>query len=146
MAGFRAVNEHERTALLTGASGFVGRPALTALMARGFRVHAVSRLIPSEIPAGVAWHKTDLLDLAQRRSLMEKVRPSHLLHLAWYVEHGRFWTAPENDEWVAASLDLMRLFTEEGGRRIVFTGSCAEYDWSGDTSAPWRETRACRPA
>jgi nucleoside-diphosphate-sugar epimerase len=140
------VNENERTVLITGASGFVGRPSLAALMARGFRVHAASRLIASEIPAGVVWHKADLLDSAQRRTLIEKVRPSHLLHLAWDVEHGRFWTAPDNAEWTAASLDLLKLFAEQGGRRAVFTGTCAEYDWSKGATAPWREDRACRPA
>lgn len=146
MAEFPAVNGHQRTVLVTGASGFVGRPSMTALVARGFRVHAVSRHIPSQIPAGIAWHNADLLDPLQRRALIAKLRPSHLLHLAWYVEHGRFWTAPENDLWVAASLDLLKHFSEHGGQRAVFTGSCAEYDWSGDTQGHWRETRACRPA
>jgi nucleoside-diphosphate-sugar epimerase len=140
------VNGSERTVLITGASGFVGRPALAALLSRGFRVHAASRRVPPQIATGIAWHSADLLDAAQRRALIELVRPSHLLHLAWYVEHGRFWTAPENDAWVAASHDLLKCFVEQGGRRAVFTGSCAEYDWSGDTSVPWRETRACRPA
>jgi nucleoside-diphosphate-sugar epimerase len=53
-----------------------------------------------------------------------------LLHLAWYTEPGKFWTAPENLDWVAASLFLYRTFLEAGGRRALFAGSCAEYDWS----------------
>jgi nucleoside-diphosphate-sugar epimerase len=146
LAGLHAVTETSRTVLLTGASGFVGRPALAALLSQGFRVHAVSRHVPAEIPAGVEWHSADLLDTKERRQLIEAIRPSHLLHLAWYVEHGKFWTAPENEIWVAASLDLLNLFAEAGGRRALFTGSCAEYDWSLGGSKPLSETDPCRPA
>ena len=135
-----------RTVLLTGASGFVGRPALDALLTRGFRVHAVSRRAPALLPGHVRWHETDLLDAHARRALIEQIRPTHLLHLAWYVEHGKFWTAPENDVWLQVSLDLLRLFGEHGGQRAVLTGTCAEYDWTRGSLAPLRESDPCRPA
>ena len=61
--------------------------------------------------------------------------PDHLLHLAWFTEHGRYWEALENLDWVAASLTLARAFHERGGRRMVMAGSCAEYDWSVPDSA-----------
>jgi nucleoside-diphosphate-sugar epimerase len=140
------MNELGRDVLLTGASGFVGRPALAALVARGFRVHAVSRHAPPGIPVGVVWHTGELLDPEERKRLIDTLRPTHLLHLAWYVEHGKFWSAAENDKWAAASLELLRLFGEAGGRRAVFTGSCAEYDWNRGGSDPFRETDPCRPA
>jgi nucleoside-diphosphate-sugar epimerase len=135
-----------RTVLLTGASGFVGRPTLTALLAQGFYVHAVSRTPPSRTPDGVTWHVTNLLDPEARRRLIEATRPTHLLHLAWYVEHGKFWTAPQNEDWVAASLDLLKLFADHDGRRAVLSGSCAEYDWTCGGNLPLRETDPCRPA
>jgi nucleoside-diphosphate-sugar epimerase len=65
--------------------------------------------------------------------LMQAIRPTHLLHFAWYAEHGRFWSALENLDWVAASLRLARAFSEVEGRRAVLAGSCAEYDWTFDT-------------
>ena len=135
-----------RTVLLTGASGFVGRPTLTALLAQGFHVHAVSRTPPSKTPDGVTWHVTNLLDPEARRRLVEATRPTHLLHLAWYVEHGKFWTAPENEDWIAASLDLLKLFADRGGRRAVLSGSCAEYDWTRGGNLAFRETDPCHPA
>jgi nucleoside-diphosphate-sugar epimerase len=139
------VSEPTRTVLLTGASGFVGRPALDALLARGFDVHAVSRRAPPATGAGVRWHNAELLDASARRGLIARTRPTHLLHLAWYVEHGKFWTAGENSDWVEASLDLLQLFAEYGGRRAVLSGSSAEYDWARDTILPIRETDPCRP-
>jgi len=60
---------------------------------------------------------------------MESIRPSYLLHLAWFVEAGKYWLSGENFRWVEASLTLLRLFQEFGGRRAVMAGTCAEYDW-----------------
>nr|USU30085.1 NAD(P)-dependent oxidoreductase [Methylobacterium sp. OTU13CASTA1] len=126
--------------LVTGASGFVGRHALPALAARGFEVHAVAR---SPIPGAVV-HAADLLDAAERRALLADVAPSHLLHLAWDAEPGRYWTSPSNLDWVAASLDLARSFHDIGGRRFVGVGTCAEYTW-GDPRFD-EATSPCRPA
>jgi nucleoside-diphosphate-sugar epimerase len=63
-------------------------------------------------------------------ALINEVRPTHLLHLAWYAEHGAFWHSTENFRWVEASLGLMRAFRASGGQRAVMAGTCAEYDWS----------------
>lgn len=115
--------------LLTGASGFIGRHALAALRARSYEVHAVARSLPP-VQADVLWHVGDLLDPAVAPALMRKIRPSHFLHLAWYAEHGLFWTAMENFRWVGASLNLLDAFRAVGGQRVVMAGSCAEYDLS----------------
>ena len=115
--------------LVTGASGFVGRQTLEPLLERGYEVHAVARR-PIEVPS-VTWHAADLLGPGAAGELVGEVRPTHLLHLAWYAEHQRYWKAPENLEWVGASLLLLRAFAERGGVRAVVAGTCAEYDWSG---------------
>lgn len=118
--------------LLTGASGFVGRHCLSSLAARGYEVHALSSKGPNGIPAlpGVSWHRSDLLDKTQVSLLLEQVRPTHLLHCAWYAVPGKYWNAPENILWVEASLHLLQSFAAVGGQRVVGVGTCAEYDWS----------------
>src|SRR2546425_5889811 len=123
--------------LVTGATGFIGVGCLPRLRARGYRVHAVSSrarvpvLAPSarESDAAVTWHQVDLMDPAQTARLLETVQPTHLLHLAWYVLPGQLATAPENFQWVQASLELLRRFGEGGGRRVVMAGSAHECDW-----------------
>ena len=82
----------------------------------------------------MAAHTADLLDPdpAGIAALLDEIRPSHLLHLAWDVTPGRFWRAPENLDWVAASLRLYRAFVRCGGTRFVGAGTCAEYDWTWD--------------
>jgi nucleoside-diphosphate-sugar epimerase len=129
--------------MVTGASGFIGRHAVGALAARGFEVHAVD-LRPSPAAGNVIWHQTNLLEAEQIFGLMKTVGPSDLLHFAWYAEHGKFWTSPLNLDWAAATLGLFKSFVEAGGRRAVFAGSCAEYDWS--VPEPLVEDKTlCRP-
>lgn len=117
--------------LLTGASGFVGRHCVPALLAQGYEVHAVSSRNPASTATlpKVQWYKADLLDSEQISALLAEVRPTHLLHCAWYAVPGKYWTAPENFRWVDAGLQLLEAFAEHGGQRVVGVGSCAEYDW-----------------
>lgn len=115
--------------LVTGASGFIGRQALAPLIARGFEVHAIARHDAPLPPEGCAWHQVDLLALGAIGPLLERVRPTHLLHFAWNAVPGQYWTTPDNFRWVQASLELLRRFQEVGGSRVVMTGTCAEYDW-----------------
>jgi nucleoside-diphosphate-sugar epimerase len=74
----------------------------------------------------------DLLGADGPGALVADAGASHLLHLAWYAEHGRFWTGPQNLDWVGATLRLLRAFREGGGRRAVVAGTCAEYAWEGE--------------
>jgi len=116
--------------MITGASGFIGRHVLPALVARGYEVHAASSRKSGSDGLGIKWHGVNLLDSTACSVLMAKVRPSHLLHLAWYTDHGKYWSSPANIAWVQASLGLLRAFTDQGGQRAVFAGTCAEYDWA----------------
>lgn len=116
--------------LVTGASGFVGREALEALIFRGYEVHGLARSSPRPEIRGVVWHEADLLQPGAATSIMKRIVPTHLLHLAWYSQPGKFWHAFENLSWVKATLDLIDAFRETGGKRFVGVGTCAEYDWS----------------
>ncbi len=120
-----------RSVLVTGARGVIGRWAVRALRERGLEVSACGR--SSAAPpwlSAIRWIEADLLDVQARRRLIAQAHADALLHLAWITEHGRYWHAPENLDWVGASLDLVRLFAESGGKRVVCAGSCAEYRWT----------------
>lgn len=114
--------------LVTGASGFVGRHALAALSASGADCIAVSRSRP-DAAGDFEWRQADLLCETGLEALLAETKPDAILHAAWYVEHGRFWAAPENLDWVGATLALARAAVRAGTRRLVGVGTCFEYDW-----------------
>ncbi|HZR04041.1 MAG TPA: NAD(P)-dependent oxidoreductase [Burkholderiales bacterium] len=118
--------------LVTGATGFIGRRVVPLLRERGYDVHCVRR------------DAADLLSPADQRAVLNAIRPTHMLHLAWWTPPGQFWTAMENVNWLEASLELFRNFAAIGGHRWVGVGSCAEYDWG--IGGRFREEDACRPA
>ena len=116
--------------LVTGVSGFIGRHSLPFLLQREFEVHGIIPLNEIQLDIqGVHWHAANLLDLEQISTLVEKINPSHLLHLAWHTAPGVYWNSLENIRWLQASIELLRSFKASGGQRIVVAGTCAEYDW-----------------
>ena len=127
--------------LVTGAGGFIGAPAVRALVSLGHEVHGVYRARPAPQEPGTKGHFADLLDDRQTQKLIETVQPEAVLHVAWFVEHGLFWQAPENLDWIAATLRLVRHAAASGCRRFVGAGTCFEYAIAGmercdETSTP----------
>lgn len=119
--------------VVTGAAGYVGTQVMAALRAGGHDAVGATRA------------DADLIQQDQVGRLLATVRPTHLLHLAWVTAHGAFWTDPDNERWLAASLKLLDAFAHQGGRRVVTAGSCTEYSWAG--AAPLSEARTpCEPA
>jgi len=117
--------------LLTGATGFIGRYCLQFLLAANkFEIHAVSSNEQQKNGLDLHWHQADLLDSGQVSKLIARVKPSHLLHLAWFTVPGKYWNSTENIRWVQASLGLLHAFSLHGGQRVVMAGTCAEYDWN----------------
>lgn len=124
--------------LVSGATGFVGRHVIGPLAELGFEVHGIGRRMPSGRPPMV-FHALDLFDHGEVARLFDEVRPTRVLHLAWYVEHGLFWDSPENAAWASATLQLARTALATGVGRFVGLGTCAEYDPEHQPGRPRRE-------
>jgi nucleoside-diphosphate-sugar epimerase len=110
--------------MLTGANGFVGRQVLAALP-EDVELHCISRSAKSNKKA--VWHQGDLRERKVATDLIQAIKPTHLVHLAWNTEHGRFWHAQDNLEWRDAGIAMARAFAENGGQRMIMTGTGAEY-------------------
>ena len=128
-SGTGGAGSHQRTVLLTGATGFIGSHCIEPLRRRGYQVVATYNAREPRAIDGVRWVKADLLGAEAAAQLLAETSVSHLLHLAWYVEPGKMISHPDNLSWSRASIDLLRQFREGGGERCVIGGSCYEYDW-----------------
>jgi nucleoside-diphosphate-sugar epimerase len=115
--------------LVTGATGFIGQHVLSVLSELDIEIHGVSRRLLKNYRSTI-WHQIDLLNVDQARNLFSALQPTHLLHLAWNVEHKSYWSSVDNYRWVATTLHLLEAFHNNGGERAVMAGTCAEYDWS----------------
>jgi nucleoside-diphosphate-sugar epimerase len=144
MAAAAAMTGRQPVVVVTGSTGLLGSRTLLPLRALGFEVAGVSRR-PSP-DADFRHIAIDLRDARSAQSMLEDLRPTHVLHCAWDVTHGRFWHAPENADWVAATMLLARAAGRCGVRRFVALGSAAEYDWTGANDAPRRETDPTEPS
>lgn len=116
---------------VTGGTGFIGRYVLPLLVAEGHDVWVLSRNFNQDLlPLKLQHCPVDLLSEESIYSAMQHAKPEVLLHLAWYAEHGKFWTSDLNFKWAASSAELLKAFQSIGGRRILMAGTCAEYDWT----------------
>lgn len=112
--------------LVTGAAGFIGFPCLQILCEQGFEVHTVSSTTMPAQDERIFSHVCNLLDASAVEILCEKVKATHLLHLAWQVD----LNSEDNIRWIQASMNLIKVFHKYGGSRITVAGTCFEYDFS----------------
>lgn len=126
------------TVVLTGGTGFIGQWVIEELLKQQFDIIAL--IPPGETikkQAGVTPYELDLFDFNKMQQFFKEFSGTHLLHLAWNTEHGKYWTATNNLDWVGSSLKMVALAKEAGIQRIVCAGSCAEYDWT--SPSPYKE-------
>jgi nucleoside-diphosphate-sugar epimerase len=131
--------------LLTGAAGFIGSHVARELVRRNHEVHALVR--PQSDLARIADIEPSLHiirgDVVAPSFVLPQASFDCCIHLAWYVEPGKYLHAPENKDWVAASLRLARMLKESGCRRFIATGTCFEY---APSDPPQRESSPTRPS
>lgn len=110
--------------LVTGISGFIGKHVYNRLIKTKLDFHVTSRTTQ---PNMKNCHLLDILNHHDTQLLMEKIKPDVLIHLAWDVTHGEFWSSAKNISYAEASINLFGSFLNHGGKKIIAAGTCAEY-------------------
>lgn len=117
--------------LITGGNGFIGKQIIPYLLEKAFEVHVLSSRAP--MPSNhIYFHQANLLDDHEHQNLINKIKPTHLIHSAWYTQNGKFWDAIDNVYWLKATISLAEAFFKAGGYRLLGLGTCGEYAWSND--------------
>lgn len=125
--------------LLTGATGLIGKETIQPLLDAGFEVYAVSsRNQNSNI---VNCLESNLFNIDEVKNIFKKVQPEYLLHFAWCAS-GDYLTSDDNYKFLDASLNMLKVFKEYGGKRAVFAGTCFEYEFIEE---PLKETDKLNP-
>ena len=115
--------------LLTGASGFLGRYVLKHLQKHGISTIVAGIESPTNI-SSTDFVQVDFLKQPDFGELISKTGATHLMHFAWYAEHGKYWSSPYNLRWTEATVRLVEAFCLAGGQKVIIAGTSAEYDWS----------------
>lgn len=122
--------------MVTGAGGFLGSACLKQLAQTENEIYAIDLHRPASVGDSVQWCDVDLQDKVQVDRLFNEIQPDKLLHLAWgmnRVEGGSFSYASESHlSWIEAGLNIAKAFESAGGRRMVVSGTCFEYDHNGE--------------
>lgn len=113
------------TIAVTGATGFIGRHVVAALVARGAAVVAVVRRMP-EAPVPGARYVTLDLEQADAGSWAALGRPENLVHLAWgglphYLSRHHF------ERELPLHYAFLRQMVEAGLPAMTVAGTCYEY-------------------
>jgi len=125
-------------ALVTGASGFVGRHLVTHLRASGDEVVESDRDSDG----------TDITDAASVRALFERVRPEVVYHLGGWADVGGSWQAPVDAFRVNAegTLNVLGAATDCGVQRVLAVSSADVYGIVTPAELPLTEDSPLRPA
>lgn len=121
-------------ALVTGASGFVGRQLIAHLQAAGDQVTEVDR-------------GTDVTDPDATLAAVDAARPEAVYHLAAASHVGASFSAPLNSFRVNAegALNVLRACAQVGVGRIVLVGSSDQYGAVRPEDLPLTEASPLRP-
>jgi nucleoside-diphosphate-sugar epimerase len=118
-----------RKILVTGANGFLGYNCLNVLQNYEFEIYALDKFFPQNTNSKINWIEADLCNTKQIDQVFDHFKPEYLLHLAWNMETGMQLNSRIHYPWVEISMNLVKRFARAGGKRIIVSGSCAEYQW-----------------
>ena len=134
----RSASLQGAAALVTGASGFVGRYLCSALSSEGVRVTGIARK-PWHDDGATRVALADVTDRAALRTVFEEARPDFVFHLAAAkqrsVEISDYRQTIEQN--VLGALNVAEACIAAKVTRAVYVGTCEEY---GASPAPFSET------
>ncbi len=126
--------------LLTGATGFVGRQVLKALLLEGRPVRVVTRpdsVTKLEATTGIEQIVTSPDLFCETADWWSETcnGVDTIVHVAWYTEPGKYLTSPKNLGCLSGTIALAQGAISANVRRFIGIGTCFEYNLSrGDLS------------
>ena len=117
-----------KTALISGASGFIGSHLSRRLLQIGVEVHGISRSYRPHGEKDVFWWQGDLADSETIRNILSTVKPDLIFHLASHVAGSRDLglVSPTFRNNLLSTVNLLEVASELGCTRLLLAGSLEE--------------------
>ena len=118
----------KKKVLITGGTGFIGRNVVDELISRGWEVHSL--VFPPFAPEkeGLIQYEMNLMDTDAVNKFLKELNFENFIHLAWYVGP-KCHVHDLNLDWTLATLNLLKNFKENGGKRFAGAGTISEYEY-----------------
>lgn len=111
--------------IVIGASGLIGKEVIKPLQKLGFEVFTLTRKNYENDNSIIQIHG-DIFDEPFIKHILEEIKATHLLNFAWTTTED-YLHSNLNFEYVKASLNLLKYFKENDGKKAIFAGTCFEY-------------------
>ncbi|MEI0551447.1 NAD-dependent epimerase/dehydratase family protein [Brachyspira intermedia] len=110
--------------IVTGINGLIGQYITEPLKELGFEVYGIGTrdLITDQFN----YIKLNINNITQLENTFKEIKPEYLIHLAWDTKQG-YLDSDSNFDLLASSVNMLKYFKENGGKRVIYTGTCFEY-------------------
>ncbi|OEJ15803.1 NAD-dependent epimerase [Brachyspira hampsonii] len=110
--------------VVTGINGLIGQYISEPLKELGFEVYGIgTRNIETD---KLYYIKLNINNTTQLENKFKEIKPEYLIHLAWDTKQG-YLDSDSNFDLLASSINMLKYFKENGGKRVIYTGTCFEY-------------------
>ena len=110
--------------LVTGINGLIGQYIVEPLKELDFEVYGIgTRDISTD---KFNYIKLNINNLTQLENVFKEIKPEYLIHLAWDTKKG-YLDSDANFDLLTSSINMLKYFKNNGGKRVIYTGTCFEY-------------------
>ena len=110
--------------LVTGINGLIGQYITKPLEELGFEVFGIGTTNLDKIN----YISLDINNHDKLSNTFSRIKPEYLVHLAWDTKKG-YLNSNSNFELLSSSINMLKYFKENGGKKVVFIGTCFEYQF-----------------
>lgn len=125
--------------MVTGINGLIGQYISEPLKDLDFEVYGIGRRDFETDKFN--YKKRDINNSLEIKNLFEEIKPQYLIHLAWDTNKG-YLESDDNFDLLASSINMLKYFRENGGKKALFTGTCFEYKFK---DSPIKEEDELKP-
>lgn len=110
--------------IVTGINGLIGQYIYEPLHNLGFEVYGIGTKLKNE----KNYFCINLNNHFELANIFNNIKPEYLIHLAWDTKKG-YLDSDSNFDLLSSSINMLKYFKDNGGKKVIFTGTCFEYQF-----------------